>query len=88
MREGQAIVKDKSGIHVYPAARLSKAAKQFQSEIDFVNVRTGQSARGRSVLDIAELELIRGDTVLVRAEGPDQAEAVQTLTEMIEEGFS
>ena len=67
--------------YVWSEARFVRAMMPFQS-----NVRVGYDGRevdGKNVLDLMTLAPPEGSTVHIRAEGPDAAEALHALEELI-----
>lgn len=73
-----AVVADPVGLHARPAALLARLAATFDAEI-LVN---GTDAT--SVLEIMALGVKQGETVELRATGPQAAESIVALKEMIE----
>lgn len=73
-----AVVADPVGLHARPAALLARCAATFDAEI-LVN---GTDAA--SVLEIMALGVKQGETVELRATGPQAAESIVALKEMIE----
>jgi phosphocarrier protein HPr len=68
------------GIHGRPAARILKAAKGFSSKIVFV--KGDREVNAKSIIKITGLAR-KGEKIIVRAEGDDAEQAVQTLAELI-----
>ena len=67
--------------YVWSEARFVRAMMPFHS-----NVRVGYDGKevnGKSVLDLVTLAPPEGSTVRVRAEGPDAAEAMHALQELM-----
>jgi len=85
MIEKQATVKNKLGIHARPSALLVQAAAKFTSEINFE--KEGLSINGKSIMGVMMLAAEVGSVISVRAEGEDEAEALETMVEMIESIF-
>ena len=79
------VISNPSGLHARPAAVLANRAKQFTAE---VKLRRGDSTvNARSVVAIMGLEIARGDRVEIVASGPDAAEAVRSLSQLIRDGL-
>jgi len=72
------VLADPEGLHARPAAELVKLAGRFVARVQ-VN---GKDAR--SLLGILSLGLRQGDRVRVEADGPDAAEAVEAVRELLE----
>jgi phosphocarrier protein HPr len=67
--------------YIWSEARFVRAMMPFHS-----NVRVGYDGKevdGKSVLDLMTLAPPQGSTVRVRAEGPDAAEAMHALEELM-----
>jgi phosphocarrier protein FPr/phosphocarrier protein len=73
-----------SGLHARPAATFAARAKKFASTIRLV--KDTDSVNAKSVVAIMGLGSQFGDCISVQASGPDAAEAVQVLTELLASG--
>ena len=80
------VLGDDTVLHVRPATTFVKAAMEFQSDI-FVT-RDGQKVNGKSVMELLTLAAGSGHVLLLEAEGPDAQNAVDTLSALVEGGFS
>lgn len=78
-------IKNPAGLHARPIAVLVNAAKRFSSDIELVC--RGRSANAKSLTAIMGLDVKKGDAVVLKASGPDAAEALKTLIPMIETGL-
>ncbi len=68
--------------YIWSEARFVRAMMPFQS-----NVRVGYNGTevdGKSVLDLLTLSPADGSTVRIRAEGPDAAEAMHAVEQLIQ----
>ena len=78
-------IKNKLGLHARAAARLVHTAARFKSDI---KIRKGdEEVDGKSILGILLLAAGRGSTITVKADGPDEAEAVDAIEKLIEAKF-
>jgi phosphotransferase system HPr (HPr) family protein len=67
--------------YIWAEARFVRAMMPFHSN---VRVRyDGKEVDGKSVLDLMTLYPLEGSTVRVRAEGPDAAQAMHALDQLI-----
>ncbi len=73
------------GLHMRPSSKFVKLASSFQSEV-WVHLG-GRKANGKSVLDMTTLAAERGTTLDLEARGPDAAEAIVALAELVAAGF-
>ena len=80
MAQRETTVGPEEGIHGRPAARILKAAKGFSSRIVFV--KGDKEVNAKSIIKITGLAK-KGEKIIVRAEGDDAEQAVQTLAELI-----
>ncbi len=76
---------NEEGMHARPAGILVKRVNQFQSKIE-LNFN-GKSANAKSLLSILSLGLIANSEFLVKAEGIDAEQALQSLTEIVQNKF-
>ena len=80
MAQRETTVGPEAGIHGRPAARILAAAKGFSSQI--VLVKGDREVNAKSIIKITGFAR-KGEKVIVRAEGDDAEQAVDTLAEMI-----
>jgi phosphocarrier protein HPr len=83
MVEREATVGFEEGIHGRPASDLVKAAKQFHSQVRVINgKREGNAKSPFQMTGFAK----SGDTVVFRAQGEDEEEAVDALVKLVSSG--
>jgi phosphocarrier protein HPr len=78
-------VSNQLGLHARAAARFVHLATRFDSQI-----RVGRDAKvmdGKSIMGILLLAAARGTTITITADGPDEAAAVEALSQLVESGF-
>ena len=85
MTERNVQIVNKLGIHARPAAEIVKTAAQFKSEITIV--RDDLEVNGKSIMGVMMLAAECGSTILIRAEGVDEAAAIDALAAVIADGF-
>ena len=85
MVEAKIRIVNKRGLHARAAAKLVNAASLFESLVVVVN--GDDEADGKSILSLMVLGAGPGTEILVRADGPDEVEALATLKELIGGGF-
>ena len=85
MTERQVVVGHRLGLHARAAARIVQLSSQYQSDI--LLLRHGDDkdieADARSILSILFLAAGYGSTLLVRATGADESEAVDGICEYL-----
>jgi phosphocarrier protein HPr len=79
--EKKTTVGPEEGLHARPAAQFVKKAKQFDAEITVVKGK--KEANAKSSMKVMTLGAKKGDEIVIRAEGDDAEEAVETLVELI-----
>ena len=82
---GPLVISNASGLHARPAAVLASRAKQFTADVRLR--RRDDEVNARSVVAIMGLEIARGDRIEIVASGPDAAEAVRVLSQMVLDGL-
>jgi phosphocarrier protein HPr len=85
MTSRQVTVVNPLGLHARAAARFVHAASAFASRIKVI--RGNREVDGKSIMGILLLAAAQGSTIVLSAEGPDEAEAVATLGALVEGGF-
>ena len=85
MAERDIEIKNKLGLHARAAAKLVHVAARFKSDI---KVRKGdEEVDGKSILGILLLAAGRGSVIKLRAEGPDERDALDAIEKLIEAKF-
>lgn len=82
------IVRNPSGLHARPASEFVAKAKGFQSKISIR--RPGDDSflgNAKSIIIMLSMGVGQGDSVEILADGPDEQQAVASLTTLIESGF-
>jgi len=85
MIEREAKIVNPLGLHARPAAQLVRLASGFQAEIEIV--KDGTAVNGKSIMGVMMLAAECGSSVTVRADGPDEAQAVEALLTLVAGGF-
>ena len=74
-----------SGLHLRPAGVLSQTAMKFKSDI---TIECGEKKIvAKSVLNVMAAGIKCGTEITVACDGPDEEEALKTITEAIESGL-
>ena len=69
------------GLHARASAKLVKAVQPFDAEVRVG--RDGQSVDARSIMGLLMLGAGQGCPIEIAAEGPDAAEAVAALSDLV-----
>ena len=83
----QVTIRNEAGFHIRPAQLFTEKAGSFQSAIAVQPEGREASIDGKSILGLMTLGLSKGAVLTISAEGPDEAEAVETLAKLVEDGF-
>lgn len=78
-------VLNRLGLHARAAAKIANLAGQFRAHI--VLEKEGHKADARSILDILGLGCPQGTQIMLRAEGPEAAQAVAAISELFFQHF-
>lgn len=78
-------IKNPSGLHLRPAGVLCKTALEYKSHITFQIGTT--TANAKSVLSVLGACVKCGDELEFFCDGPDEAEALERLSALIEDGI-
>jgi len=78
-------VTNRFGIHVRPAAAVTKTVIQFRSKVMIICGE--KSANARDAVALAALGAGQGALLKVRANGPDAAAALRALQKLFSENF-
>ena len=73
------------GLHARASAKFVKLATSFESEI--MVTRDGVTVDARSIMGLLMLGAGIGCEIQVAAEGPDAAEAIEALTDLVARKF-
>ena len=85
MAERSVQVLNKNGVHARPAAEIVKAATKFKADITIV--RDELEVNGKSIMGVMMLAAECGSTLLLRASGPDEVEALDAIATVITNKF-
>lgn len=85
MFEKEITVTNRLGLHARPAARVVQTASGFKSEIRLR--RDDLEVNAKSIMGVMMLAAEMGSRVLIRAEGEDEAQAVEALVGLFQEKF-
>jgi phosphocarrier protein HPr len=78
-------VTNRLGLHARPAALLVQKATKFKSEIKLQ--KDDLEVNAKSILSVMALAAEVGSFVIIKAEGEDEAVALEELAKLFEEKF-
>jgi phosphocarrier protein len=73
------------GLHARPAAQLVRLASAFAAHVELE--RDGVAVNAKSIMGVMMLAAECGASLLIRAEGTDEAAAVEAVAALVERGF-
>jgi phosphocarrier protein len=85
LAEIQLVIRNQLGLHARACALFVKAASKFKSEI--LVARDDLEVNGKSIMGVMMLAAEEGATILVKASGPDEAEALEAIRELVDGKF-
>ena len=87
MREGEILIRNRLGLHARAAAKLSKEANRFLSDVVIVPGFGKDAVDVKSILTVLTLGASKGKRVTLRTSGPDENEAFECVKELFDTGF-
>ncbi len=85
--QGEAVVRDPTGLHARPAVKLTKLAKQFEATVRVRAGNSGDWVNAKSPNRVMKLKARHGELVSFEAEGADAPDAVTALVGLVERNF-
>jgi phosphocarrier protein HPr len=80
-------VVNRLGLHARAAAKLVRAATEYDSSIRLTRGDGGASADAKSILSVLMLAASRGTELIITADGRDERAALDALCRLISGGF-
>ena len=82
----EVVINNQVGLHARPATFFIQKANEFKSSI-WVE-KDERRVNAKSLLGVLSLGIVKGTTINLIADGPDQDEAFDTLSALIDSDFS
>jgi phosphocarrier protein HPr len=79
-------ISNKLGLHARPSAQITQVATRYRSEVHIA--KGARRVNAKSIMGVMMLAAGQGSVVVVDADGPDEAEAIEALGQLIRAGFS
>ncbi|WP_018131817.1 HPr family phosphocarrier protein [Effusibacillus pohliae] len=79
-------IENAEGFHVRPAQQFVHTAGRFAATIYVINEK-GVKVDGKSILGLMTLGLAKGAKMTIQADGADEREALEALTQLVESKF-
>lgn len=81
MLQQEVEIVNKLGLHARASAKLTQVAGQFKSDV-WVS-RSGRRVNAKSIMGVMMLAAAKGSRIVIEADGPDEAQAMQTLQALV-----
>jgi phosphocarrier protein HPr len=78
-------INNKLGLHARPSAQITQAASRFSSEV-WIS-KNGRRVNAKSIMGVMMLAAGQGSVLTVEADGPDEAQAIDAIGDLIATGF-
>lgn len=85
MKEKILMVKNRAGIHARPAALIAQVANKFEAEITFTY--NDMNINAKSIMGVITMAASYNTSITARAEGSDEKEALDALSNLFESKF-
>jgi phosphocarrier protein len=85
MVQASMLIRNQLGLHARACALFVKAAARFKSEV-WVS-RDDLEVNGKSIMGVMMLAAEEGSSIQVRAEGPDEIDALAAIQELVDGKF-
>lgn len=82
----QVVFINKTGLHARPASDFVMLAKKYESKITICK-EGGEPVNAKSVVRLLAEGIGKGTKAELAAEGPDEAEAIEALADLVASGF-
>ena len=82
MYEQKVTLSNEIGLHARPASIFIRQAVKFPCDITIV--KAGRSYNAKSIMSVLSMSASKGDEIIVRAEGDDEQDAVDSLIDLVE----
>ncbi|HBR07374.1 MAG TPA: phosphocarrier protein HPr [Clostridiales bacterium] len=82
----EAVINNQVGLHARPATFFIQRANEFKSSVWIE--KEDRRVNAKSLLGVLSLGIVKGTTVNIVADGVDEKEAINTLSELIASDFS
>ncbi|MCB9366046.1 MAG: HPr family phosphocarrier protein [Calditrichaeota bacterium] len=73
------------GLHIRPAAQLTKIAEKFKSDVYLL--KDGMRVNGKSIMGVMMLAAARGSTLVIECLGDDEQQVMDELVQLFENKF-
>jgi phosphocarrier protein HPr len=85
MLQKEAQIINKLGLHARASAKLTQLASSFKCEV--MLSRNNRRVNAKSIMGVMMLAAAKGTTISIETDGPDEAEAMQAILNLIDNYF-
>jgi len=85
MLQREVEIVNKLGLHARASAKLTQVAGQFQADVWLS--RNGRRVNAKSIMGVMMLAAAKGSILLVETDGPDEADAMRAIQELVADRF-
>ena len=85
MTETELVIRNQLGLHARACALFVKTAAKFESNV--LVSRDDLEVNGKSIMGVMMLAAEEGSTIRVKADGPDETQAIAALTDLVDGKF-
>ena len=81
--EKEFVITNEQGIHARPATRLVQLANDYKADLHLLY--KGNTVDLKSIMGVLSLGVTRGSTIVVRATGEDENQAMKQITRFFQD---
>lgn len=85
MTTRECVIRNRLGLHARAAAKFVNLATRYSAHIQVS--RDGRTMDGKSIMGILLLAAGAGASIVITADGSDEADAAEALCHLVETGF-
>ena len=85
MLQREVEIVNKLGLHARASAKLTQVAGQFTADVWLS--RNGRRVNAKSIMGVMMLAAAKGSSIVIETEGPDEAQAMQALEQLVAARF-
>ena len=78
-------ISNKLGLHARPSAQITQVASRYAAEV-WIS-KSERRVNAKSIMGVMMLAAGQGSVLTVEADGPDEAQAIDAIGELIASGF-
>lgn len=86
MFKEKVVLGNEAGLHARPASLFVKEASKFTSNVKII--KDSKECNAKSIMGVLSIGALKGDTILIQAEGEDSEKAVKALVKLVNDNFN